>query len=103
MAKGYWNRPDETERTFSAYLADTGQGPFLRTGDLGFVLHGELFITGRIKDLIIVSGRNLYPQDIEQVAQASHPACNPSAARRSLWSTTARNGSWWRTRSSASS
>jgi len=71
---GYWNRPEETEHTFRAYLSDTGEGPFLRTGDLGFLHDGELFITGRAKDLIIIRGRNLYPQDIELTAERSHPA-----------------------------
>ena len=74
VARGYWNRPDETEHSFRAYLADTGEGPFLRTGDLGFLRDGELFITGRIKDLIIIRGRNHYPQDIELTVVESHPA-----------------------------
>jgi acyl-CoA synthetase (AMP-forming)/AMP-acid ligase II len=74
VARGYWNLPEETERTFNAYLSDTGEGPFLRTGDLGFLHHEQLFVTGRIKDLIIVYGRNLYPQDIEMSAERSHPA-----------------------------
>src|SRR5438105_2482279 len=52
VAQGYWNQPEETERTFRARLADTGEGPFLRTGDLGVLRDGELFVTGRIKDLI---------------------------------------------------
>ncbi len=72
IGHGYWNRPEETEQTFHAYLQDTGEGPFLRTGDLGFLHHGELFITGRAKDLIIIRGRNLYPQDIELTAESSH-------------------------------
>ncbi len=74
IGHGYWNRPQETEQTFRAYLADTGAGPFLRTGDLGFLDNGELFVTGRAKDLIIIRGRNLYPQDIELTAERSHPA-----------------------------
>ncbi len=61
VAQGYWHRPEETEITFHAHLADTGEGPFLRTGDLGFLRDGELFVTGRLKDLIIIDGRNLYP------------------------------------------
>ncbi len=73
VARGYWNRPEETERTFGARLPDGG-GPYLRTGDLGFLDGGELFITGRIKDLIILRGRNHYPQDIELTAEQSHPA-----------------------------
>ncbi len=77
VAQGYWGRPDETEQTFRAYLADTGAGPFLRTGDLGFMRGGELFITGRLKDLIIIRGRNHYPQDIEFTVERSHPALRP--------------------------
>ena len=94
VAQGYWNRPEETERTFCAHLADTGvsvseavatsgasaernSGPFLRTGDLGFLKDGELFVTGRIKDLIIIRGTNHYPQDIEWTVEQSHPALRP--------------------------
>ncbi len=74
VANGYWNRRQETAETFAAVLADTGEGPFLRTGDLGFLLEGELFITGRRKDLIIIRGRNHYPQDLEATAEKAHPA-----------------------------
>ncbi|MDZ7963742.1 MAG: fatty acyl-AMP ligase [Nostoc sp. DedSLP03] len=77
VAHGYWNRPSETEQTFNAYLADTREGPFLRTGDLGFLQDGELFITGRLKDVIIIRGRNHYPQDIELTVEQSHPALRP--------------------------
>lgn len=77
VAAGYWNRPEESAKMFCARLADTDEGPFLRTGDLGFLMQGELFVTGRIKDLIIINGRNLYPQDLEVAAQASHPALQP--------------------------
>lgn len=73
VAQGYWQRNDETEQTFRAYLQDTGEGPFLRTGDLGFMHDGELFVTGRLKDLVIVRGCNHYPQDIEATAAKSHP------------------------------
>jgi amino acid adenylation domain-containing protein len=76
VARGYWGQPEETEETFQAHLVD-GEGPFLRTGDLGFLREGELFITGRIKDLIIIRGRNHYPQDIEQTVEASHPVLRP--------------------------
>jgi len=74
VAKGYWNQPDASERTFRAFLADTGEGPFLRTGDLGFLHEGELFIAGRIKDVIIIQGRNHHPQDIEATVEACHPS-----------------------------
>jgi len=77
VAQGYWNRPEETERAFQAYLADTGEGPFLRTEDLGFLKDGELFVTGRLKDLIIIGGRILYPHDIELTVEQSHPAIRP--------------------------
>jgi acyl transferase domain-containing protein len=73
VAQGYWGRPAETEETFSAFLSDTGRGPFLRTGDLGFMVEGELFITGRLKDLIIIRGRNYYAEDVEITVQDSHP------------------------------
>src|SRR5262249_37036588 len=58
-------------------LADTGEGPFLRTGDLGLLHEGELFVTGRLKDLLILCGRNLYPQDLERTAERSYPDLNP--------------------------
>jgi acyl-CoA synthetase (AMP-forming)/AMP-acid ligase II len=74
VAQGYWNRPEETACTFGACLADAGEGPFLRTGDLGFLKDGELFVTGRLKDLIIIGGRNLYPHDIELTVEQGHPA-----------------------------
>ncbi len=77
VTQGYWNRPEETGQIFHAFLADTGEGPFLRTGDLGFLREGELFITGRLKDLIIISGRNLYPNDIEFTVEQSHAAVRP--------------------------
>ena len=73
VAKGYWNRPTETEDVFGA-CTSTGDGPYLRTGDLGFLQCGELFVCGRLKDLIIVRGANIYPQDIEYTAERSHEA-----------------------------
>lgn len=79
VAQGYWNKPEETKHTFQAYLADTNEGPFLRTGDLGFLKDGELFVTGRLKDLIIIRGRNYYPQDIELTVENSHTALNASS------------------------
>ena len=77
VAKGYWNRAAETQQIFNAYLSDTGEGPFLRTEDLGFIEAGELYITGRIKDLIIIRGLNHYPQDIEWSIERSHAALRP--------------------------
>lgn len=74
VASGYWNRGQDTADTFEARLADTGKGPYLRTGDLGFLLSRELFITGRRKDLIIIRGRNHYPHDLEASAEKAHPA-----------------------------
>ncbi|HIK33073.1 MAG TPA: fatty acyl-AMP ligase [Oscillatoriales cyanobacterium M4454_W2019_049] len=74
IARGYWQQPEETERTFQATIADTGEGPFLRTGDLGFVWEGELFITGRLKELMILWGRNHYPQHLEHTVEKAHPA-----------------------------
>ncbi|MEU6034758.1 fatty acyl-AMP ligase [Actinomadura sp. NPDC047616] len=81
VAHGYWRDPEATRATFGALTAD-GTGPYLRTGDLGFRADGELYVTGRIKDLIIVNGRNLYAHDIEEVAQAAHPAARTTAAFR---------------------
>jgi long-chain fatty acid adenylyltransferase FadD28 len=73
VAKGYWRKPEETQCTFNAQLfapsPGTPAGPWLRTGDLGFICDGELFIMGRIKDLLIVYGRNHYPDDIEATIQ----------------------------------
>jgi 8-amino-7-oxononanoate synthase/acyl carrier protein len=77
VAKGYWQQSTSTQRTFRAFLKDTGEGPFLRTGDLGFMKDGELFVTGRIKDLIIFRGVNVYPQDIELTMQQAHPHLLP--------------------------
>ncbi|WP_394826126.1 fatty acyl-AMP ligase [Pendulispora albinea] len=77
VALGYLNREEETRTTFGARLA-TGEGPFLRTGDLGAMIDGELFITGRIKDVIILRGRNHAPQDIEAAVASSHPILRPS-------------------------
>ncbi|MBK8783715.1 MAG: fatty acyl-AMP ligase [Anaerolineales bacterium] len=78
VAQGYWGLEEETRKTFQAYIADTNEGPFLRTGDLGFLNNGELFVTGRLKDLIIIHGSNHYPQDIELTVESSHPALQPA-------------------------
>ncbi|MGV0627039.1 fatty acyl-AMP ligase [Mycolicibacter minnesotensis] len=72
VAQGYWGRPEETAQAFGAVLAepgDTSRGPFLRTGDLGFLCAGELFTTGRYKDLVVVDGHRYYPNDIEFTVQ----------------------------------
>jgi 8-amino-7-oxononanoate synthase len=73
VGQGYWRNPTLTNRSFNARLSDTGEGPFLRTGDLGFMSDGQLYITGRCEDLIIIRGQNRYPQDIEATARKSHP------------------------------
>ncbi len=73
IAQGYWQNPKTTGETFQAYIADTGKGPFMRTGDLGFMKDNELYIAGRMKDLIIIDGLNHYPQDIELTVEKSHP------------------------------
>jgi acyl carrier protein len=79
VAGGYFNRGDETREWFCA-TSSSGVGPYLRTGDLGFLHDGELFVTGRVKDVIIVRGTNYYPQDIEFTAEASHGALRPGCA-----------------------
>lgn len=80
VAQGYWNRPEQTADTFHAYLADTKEGPFLRTGDLGFLQDGELYLTGRLKDLIIIRGRNYCPNDIELTVEQSNPSLRPTSS-----------------------
>jgi acyl-CoA synthetase (AMP-forming)/AMP-acid ligase II len=89
VADGYWNEPEATAETFGWRLAGDGggdgqgdgdgdgDGEFLRTGDLGFTTGGELFVVGRLKELVIVRGRNIYPGDIEATVQASHPSLRP--------------------------
>ena len=73
VAKGYWRNEEATRQTFFAYTTAPKNGPYLATGDLGAFKNGQLFITGRLKDLIIINGRNLYPQDIEYLAESVHP------------------------------
>ncbi|GGS52941.1 polyketide synthase [Planobispora rosea] len=79
VARGYWQREEATRDAFAGRTAG-GAGPYLRTGDLGFLLEGELYVTGRIKDVVIVNGRNLYPQDLEESARGVHPALGAAAA-----------------------
>ncbi|WP_171074144.1 non-ribosomal peptide synthetase [Nonomuraea basaltis] len=80
VADGYWRQPEESREVFQARIADGGDGPYLRTGDLGFFRDGELVVTGRLKDLIIIRGRNHYPQDLEATAEQAHPALRPGCA-----------------------
>ena len=77
VASGYLGRPEATARDFAARLTGSGEGPFLRTGDLGFQQEGDLYVTGRLKDLIILHGRNHYPQDLEATVEAAHPDLRP--------------------------
>lgn len=71
VGQGYWEREEETQATFAAMTSD-GNGPYLRTGDLGFIYEGQLYVAGRLKDMIIVRGVNRYPQDIELTAEQAH-------------------------------
>ena len=80
VAQGYWNRPEETAATFGASIVGEPGASYLRTGDLGFVDDGQLFVTGRLKDLIILGGRNYYPQDLELAAERCHPSLRPGHA-----------------------
>lgn len=80
VTQGYWRRPMETGQAFQASLPYQAQRSFLRTGDLGFLQDGELFFTGRLKDVIILRGRNYYPQDIELTVESSHPAIRPTCS-----------------------
>lgn len=78
VAQGYWRNPEASETVFKARLADTHEGPFLRTGDMGFIHEGNLHISGRIKDMVIIQGRNFYPQDIEMTVEKTHEGLRPS-------------------------
>ncbi len=80
VGKGYWKQTEQTQQTFNAKLSDRGGGPYLRTGDLGFLHDGELFVTGRLKDLIIVRGVNRYPQDIEMTVERADKRLQAGAA-----------------------
>jgi amino acid adenylation domain-containing protein len=79
VARGYWNRPEETALTFKSHLSQGLPEPLLRSGDLGVLLDGNLFVTGRLKDLIIIRGQNHYPQDIERTIEQSHPSLRPGS------------------------
>ena len=79
VASAYWNKPNDSQHTFGARIPDDDR-EYLRTGDLGFLDDGQLFVTGRLKDLIILGGRNYYPQDLELAAERSHPSLRPGHA-----------------------
>jgi acyl-CoA synthetase (AMP-forming)/AMP-acid ligase II/acyl carrier protein len=79
VAQGYYNRETASQETFGAYL-DDGRGPFLRTGDLAFIHEQEVYLTGRLKDLVIIRGQNHHPQDIEWSLQESHAAIRPNCS-----------------------
>ncbi|MEO0540199.1 MAG: AMP-binding protein [Cyanobacteria bacterium P01_A01_bin.105] len=83
VARGYWQKSTATEETFKACLADGG-GPYLRTGDLGFHDGQQLYVTGRLKDLLVIRGQNHYPQDIEQTVAQSHEDLRPWGAAFSI-------------------
>lgn len=80
VAKGYWNKQEQTAAVFEARISNSDEGPYLRTGDLGFLYNGEVYVTGRLKDLLIIRGSNYYPQDLELAAWKSHPALAPHNA-----------------------
>lgn len=80
VAAGYWDHPKETEETFFAQLPDSESKNWMRTGDLGCLVDGELYVTGRMKDLIIINGQNHYPHDIEETISGIHPALRPQGA-----------------------
>ena len=73
VGQGYWNKPEVSAEVFAARLAGTDGPPFLRTGDLGYLRDGELYVSGRRKDLIVVRGQNHYPQDVEVLVEGLHP------------------------------
>ena len=93
VARGYWEHDEETERTFRARLAlaDEKDG-YLRTGDLGFLWEGELFLCGRAKDVIIKAGNNYFAEDVERSAERSHPSLRPGCGRPSPWRPRGRSG-----------
>jgi len=74
VSEGYWQNPTATKNTFNQTIQDTVETGYLRTGDLGFEYSGEIYISGRMKGLIILNGKNYYPADIEKVIESAHPA-----------------------------
>ena len=73
VALGYWGRAEATNEAFNAQVSGRSEEHFLRTGDLGFLSDGQVVVTGRLKDLIILNGRNIYPQDLEAAVEVCHP------------------------------
>ncbi|HSG67745.1 MAG TPA: AMP-binding protein, partial [Bacteroidales bacterium] len=80
VARGYWNDPEATDKTFNACISVSGSGPWLRTGDLGFIHDGQIYVSGRLKDLIIIRGSNFFPNDIEHTVESSHQAIRQNAS-----------------------
>jgi acyl-CoA synthetase (AMP-forming)/AMP-acid ligase II len=80
VAQGYWRRPEENQKMFGARIEGEGEKTYLRTGDLGYLDQDELYITGRLKDLIIIRGSNHYPQDIELTVERCHEALQSAGA-----------------------
>lgn len=80
LGVGYWAMPELSDRTFRAHIQGSGAGPFLRTGDLGFLHNGHLYITGRLHDVLVFWGLNHYPQHIEQTVESCHPGFRPHGA-----------------------
>ncbi|HKS60658.1 MAG TPA: AMP-binding protein, partial [Xanthobacteraceae bacterium] len=84
VAAGYWEKPDLSAQTFQARLHGTSERAYLRTGDLGWLSDGELYFAGRLKDLIVLHGENIHPEDIEATAARAHPAFSGINAAFSL-------------------
>ncbi|HEX4385973.1 MAG TPA: fatty acyl-AMP ligase, partial [Myxococcales bacterium] len=80
IPQGYWNQPELTAHTFKAELGDSSAGAYLRTGDLGFLQEGQLFVEGRLKDLLIFRGVNHYPEDLEATSGKAHPRLRTGVA-----------------------
>ncbi len=79
IAQGYWKNPEATKEIFQAYLADTNEGPFFRTGDIGCFIEGDLVVTGRIKEMVILHGKNYFAQDLEKTIETAHPQLVPGS------------------------
>ena len=94
VARGYWDRPLETEQTFRAFLSDSGEGPYLRTGDLGFLAGEELFVTGRLKDLIMIPAATYTRKTSRPVSPTVIRRSGTAEARRSPWTPARSSWSW---------